>query len=50
MLDDPHGNLYSAVNPNEPQYVGLPNPKIDENWNELIVGKMPIPLPDRVQK
>lgn len=39
IRDDPDGNLYSSINPNELQYAGLPSSKIDENWNELIAGK-----------
>ena len=39
VRDDSDGNLYSSINLNEPQYAGFPSPKIDENWNELIVGE-----------
>ncbi|KAF4767621.1 hypothetical protein HAV15_009608 [Penicillium sp. str.  len=39
IRDDPDGNLYSSINPNELQYAGLPSSKIDENWNELIAGR-----------
>ncbi|KAJ6039070.1 hypothetical protein N7499_003123 [Penicillium canescens] len=39
VRDDPDGTLYASINPNELQYAGRPNHKIDENWNELIVGR-----------
>ncbi|OGE49537.1 hypothetical protein PENARI_c021G08772 [Penicillium arizonense] len=39
VRDDSNGNLYSSINPDELQYAGLPSPKIDKNWNELIGGR-----------
>jgi hypothetical protein len=39
IRDDPNGNLYSWINPNELQYAGLPSPKIDANRNGLISGE-----------
>ncbi|KAJ5318311.1 hypothetical protein N7476_004731 [Penicillium atrosanguineum] len=39
IRDDPNGNLYSWINPDELQYAGLPSPKIDANWNDLISGR-----------
>lgn len=39
IRDDPDGNLYASINPDELQYAGLPSPNIDANWDKLVKGR-----------